>query len=130
MAWTGSKKGFTLVEVLVAMGIFSLMLLGLAAGATSVMKANQTALTNTLAANLAQDKLEELKALPPASITTAGSPENNLAVAGAAVRFNRSWTVNSGLPNCLAAGLKCIEVTVAWTDYTAHSLKASAAVKE
>jgi len=119
--------GFTLIEVLVAMSIFAIAVLGLAVGATTVMRANQTGLYTTIATNLAQDRLEELKSRTPANINTTGSPEN-VPGTGMPVTFNRSWTVT---PNCNSvAGLTCINVTVSWTDYTSHNVTVSSAVKE
>lgn len=118
--------GFTLIEVLVAMTIFAIAVLGLAVGATSVMRANQISLYTTVATNLAQDKLEELKAMTVANIT-AGGPENK-SVSGAPVTFTRSWTVTS--PCNSVTGLKCITVTVAWTDYSPRTVAVSSAVKE
>src|SRR3989338_4456679 len=120
----GGSSGFTLIEVLVAMSIFAIAVLGLAVGATTVMRANQTGLYTTIATNLAQDRLEELKSRTPANINTTGSPENNLSVSGVPVTFNRSWTVTS---NCNSVtGLTCIAVTVAWTDYISHTLTVTA----
>ena len=119
-------KGFTLIEVLVAMSIFAIAVLGLAIGATTVMQANQTGLYTTIATNLAQDKLEELKAKTAANINTTGSPEN-VPVTGVPVTFNRSWAVTSGSP---VAGVKQIDVTVTWTDHTNHTVTVSSAVKE
>ena len=120
-------KGFTLIEVLVAMSIFAIAVLGLAIGATTVMQANQTGLYTTIATNLAQDKLEELKAKTAANINTTGSPENNITVSGVPAKFNRSWAVTSGSP---VAGVKQIDVTVTWTDHTNHTVTVSSAVKE
>lgn len=125
--------GFTLIEVLVAMCIFAIAVLGLAIGATSVMRANQTGLYTTIATNLAQDRLEELKSRTPGNINTNGSPQN-VPVSGVPVTFNRSWMVDSS--NCPApppnniSGLICITVTVGWTDYTSHSVVISSAVKQ
>ena len=122
-----AANGFTLIEVLVAMSIFAIAVLGLAIGATTVMQANQTGLYTTIATNLAQDKLEELKAKTAALIDTTGSPENNITVSGAPAKFNRSWAVTSGSP---VAGVKQIDVTVTWTDHTNHTVTVSSAVKE
>jgi len=117
--------GFTVIEALVAMFIFAVAVLGLAMGATSVMRANQTSLHTTIATNLAQDRLEELKSRTPANIDTTGSPEN-ISVSG--LSFNRSWTVTS---NCSGvSGLICITVTVDWTDYSSRSVVISSAVKQ
>ena len=124
----GAQDGFTLIEVLVAMTIFAIAILGLAIGATSVIRANQTSLYTTIATNLAQDRLEELKSRTPANINTTGSPENNISVSGVPVKFNRSWTVTS---NCNSvSGLICVTVTASWTDYISHNVVISSAVKQ
>src|SRR3989338_4404356 len=98
------RGGFTLIEVLVAMSIFAIAVLGLAVGATSVMRANQTGLHSTMATNLAQDKLEELKAktvsaLPTncTSYTVSGCYEAQ-TVSGSSVSFTRSWQIISNSP--------------------------------
>ncbi len=125
-AHPGVPEGFTLIEVLVAMSIFAIAVLGLAVGATSVMRANQMGLYTTIATNLAQDRLEELKSRTAANIT-AGS-ETGLPVSGVPVQFARSWTVTA---NCNSVtGLTCINVTVSWTDHTSHNLTVSSAVKQ
>ena len=123
----GVPEGFTLIEVLVAMSIFAIAVLGLAVGATSVMRANQMGLYTTIATNLAQDRLEELKSRTAANINTTGSPEN-ISVAGVPVTFTRSWTVTSTCNG--VTGLTCIDVTVSWTDYTSRNVKISSAVKQ
>lgn len=130
-AQTNGPAGFTLTEVLVAMSLFSIAVLGVAAGATTVMRANQTSHFHTLATNLAQDKLEELKGRTVANINTTGSPENNIAVAGVPVLFTRSWTVFTvNCPSAAApvAGVTCITVTVTWRDYANQTLTVSSSV--
>jgi len=124
-----TNSGFSLIEVLVATTIFSVALLGLAMGATSVIRQNQTSLHTTIATNLAQDKLEELKGKTSANIE-AGS-EYNLPVSGVPVKFNRSWTVDlGGFNNCPSVvEFKCVTVTVSWTDYTFRQVTVSSAVK-
>ena len=57
------QGGFTLIEILIAMTIFSTSFLALAAGATTVMKSNHSSYNNTIATNMAQDKLEQLMSL-------------------------------------------------------------------
>lgn len=123
----GVPEGFTLIEVLVAMSIFAIAVLGLAVGATSVMRANQMGLYTTIATNLAQDRLEELKSRTAANINTTGSPENK-SVSGVPVTFTRSWTVTSTCNG--VTGLTCIDVTVSWTDYTSRNVQISSAVKQ
>ena len=121
-----SRPGFTLIEVLVAMSIFAVAVLGLAIGAASVMRANQTSYLTTIATNLAQDKLEELKAMPAANITQclsgcATQTFNN-------VTFNRTWSVTAACNG--VTSLTCITVSVQWSDYTAHTVTVTSAVKQ
>lgn len=54
------KEGFTLIEILVAMSILSIGLLGIAGLATNAMKASSNAIAMTQASNIAQDRLEAL----------------------------------------------------------------------
>ena len=123
-------KGFTLIEVLVAMSIFSIAVLGLAVGATTVMRANQTGLYSTIATNQAQDKLEELKgktvsALPTCpTYTTSGCSDTK---SSSGVNFSRSWQIIANSP---VTGVNRIDIKVDWTDYTSHSTTVSSAVKQ
>ena len=125
----GAASGFTVIEALMAMVIFGVAILGLAIGATTVVRANQTSLYITIATNLAQDRLEELKSRTSGTINTTGSPENQ-TVSG--VTFTRSWTVDAGgVNNCPnVSGLICIAVTVNWRDYAQRSVVISSAVKQ
>lgn len=114
--------GFTLIEVMVAMVVFTIALLGLVASAVSIIKANQTSYFRTAGTTLAQDKLEELKAKASGGIASGSATDN---VGG--VAFTRTWTV---IPDTPAPGVKRIDVKVEWTDYSPRSLTVSSAVKE
>ena len=125
----GAAKGFTVIEALMAMVIFGVAILGLAIGATTVVRANQTSLYITIATNLAQDRLEELKSRTSGTIT-AGS--ETTTPSGVGVTFTRSWTVDAAnVNNCPnVSGLICITVTVNWRDYAQRSVVISSAVKQ
>ncbi|MBW2741402.1 MAG: prepilin-type N-terminal cleavage/methylation domain-containing protein, partial [Deltaproteobacteria bacterium] len=56
-----SGDGFTLIEVLIAMVILSIGLLGTAALITGIIRGNQVSNRITTATVLAQDKMEEIK---------------------------------------------------------------------
>jgi len=58
------QKGFTIIEVLIAMGIFSIGILGVAAMQIASVKGNAAAQGVTDIAVLAADRLEKLMALP------------------------------------------------------------------
>ena len=123
----GAAKGFTVIEALMAMVIFGVAILGLAIGATTVVRANQTSLYITIATNLAQDRLEELKSRTSGTITASSETQT---VSG--VTFTRSWTVDAAnVNNCPnVSGLICITVTVNWRDYAQRSVVISSAVKQ
>ena len=115
------RGGFTLLEILVTMSIFSVSFLALAAAASSVMRANQTSYASTIATNLAQDKLEEFMATTSANIVSGGPVTDTVG----GVTFTRIWTVSANSP---VAGVTQIDVKVDWTDYIAHSLTVTSAV--
>ena len=125
----GAAKGFTVIEALMAMVIFGVAILGLAIGATTVVRANQASLYITIATNLAQDRLEELKSRTSGTIT-AGS--ETTTPSGVGVTFTRSWTVDAAnVNNCPnVSGLICITVTVNWRDYAQRNVVLSSAVKQ
>ena len=67
---TGSRAGFTLVELLVAMMVFAVGMLALAATAASVTRMMGGAKRQTLAATVAQSRLEKLRSSPCASLVS------------------------------------------------------------
>ncbi len=115
-----SQSGFTVIEVLVAMALFSIGVLGFAMSTISVTQGNQKSYNYAMANALAQDKLEELKARP-ASLTSDAEtvPPNG------GQSFSRSWTVTANSP---MTGMHRIDVTVTWTDYQSHSVTLSSAI--
>lgn len=124
-------SGFTLVEILVAMAIFAIAVLGLAIGATSVMRANQTSYFNTVATNLAQDKLEQFKAtavasLPACPVYTTSDPNCFDNQTSLGLTFTRSWQIIANSP---VAGVSRLDVKIDWTDYISHSITISSAVR-
>jgi type IV pilus assembly protein PilV len=107
-----NKKGFSLIEVLVALVILSIAILATAGLMVTTTKNNSFGNNMTEAATLAQDKMEELLVTPWGDIST-----NNDEVPGSTgFRFTRNWNVaDAGL-------LKTITVTVHWDDGTSHTI--------
>jgi prepilin-type N-terminal cleavage/methylation domain-containing protein len=95
-----SNKGFTLIEVLVAMTMFAVAFTGLASLMTGTMRANLLAVRMTEASTRGRDKIEEVRNQGVATACTNGS----------AGQF--SWTCASA-----AGPMGTTEVTVAtwWT---------------
>lgn len=61
---TNDERGFSLVEVMIAISIFAIGFLAMAAMQTSSIRGNSTARGTTEAAGLLQAKIEELRMLP------------------------------------------------------------------
>jgi type IV pilus assembly protein PilV len=114
-----SRAGFSLVEVLVAVSIFAFGMLGLAAGAISITRANKTSQFHTMATSLAQEKLEQLKSTSVAFVSSCTSSCEADPPTYLGVTFTRSWSAALNVPQ---PGLKQITVTVDWRDYTTHTV--------
>ena len=82
----GNRAGFTLVELLVAMMVFAVGMLGLAATAGSVTRMMGGAKRQTIAAAVAQSRLERLRSSPCASIVSGSEVVRGI---------NNSWTVSA-----------------------------------
>ncbi len=84
-----AHKGFTLLEVLVSLVIFSIGLLGLAGLQIFSLRLTGDSLLRTTAAILANDMIDRMRANPAASNLGVTSPYNNSAKSA------------TGNPNCL-----------------------------
>lgn len=116
-----SNAGFTLVEVLVALTIFSFAVLGLAIGTVSIAQTNNTSNLNAGAINMAQAKFEELRAMNATAFAAIACPSYSTSgcsdsVTASGKTFTRSWQIAT------LSTHKKIEVKIEWTDYTFHSL--------
>lgn len=113
---TSTENGFTFNEVLLAMNVIVIAVLGYSMGTGNVIRWNSATRDYTTAVNLAQDKLEQLKAeknfMEANNCPTAG--DRNLTAAGEAGGvYNRCWVIS---PSPLGTELKQIIVTVSWPD--------------
>jgi len=109
-------KGFTLIEVLIAISIFSIGMLAVATMQITSIKVNSTAGQITDRITLAQDKLEELMALPYSSpwLEDLGDPPSGTDTNGNTHQettdgYTISWTVTD---DALVSNTKLITVTV------------------
>jgi len=93
-----SKKdeGFTLIEVIVAISIFAIGLLAVAAMQTSAIRVNSSAARLTELNTWGMDKLEQLMALPytDPQLQAAGSPFQETTSDG----YNVTWNVINNSP--------------------------------
>ena len=100
-----NSKGFSLIEVMVALGILSIGILAVASMQISATQGNLSARLRTEAITMASERLETLISGTYASISSG--TDNTHAV------YNLSWTVTDDTP---INGTKTIAVTVTWTD--------------
>ena len=111
-----NDAGFTIIEVVIAISILAVGLLGVAAMQTSAIQVNSAAGRMTTRMNWAQDRMEELKAMPfsdpwleaagnPPGVDSAGNTHEQTTSDGYAVR----WDVDEGEP---VLNTKRIVVTV------------------
>jgi len=115
-----NNHGFTLIEIMIAIFLLAVALLGLAAVTTSVIKGNSFSQTLTTATTLAKDKMEELKATSYTALPTGGTTVTDYASADGTVQtsstgsyYKREWNgnVTGTAPNTINA----ITVTVTWS---------------
>ena len=109
------SKGFTLIEVLVALVILSFSLLALAGLMVTTTKNNASGGHVTEAATFAQDKLEELRAIKWEDLLDGNKTDQQGGSTG--INYTRNWKVTTN------GSLKTITIDVNWNDRTAHSIK-------
>ncbi len=141
-----SERGFSLIEVLIAVVVLSFGLLALAALQTRLIQASSEAKAQSVALALAKDRLEEMRSFTCISgcagsyqsLTSSASAEvlNDASGSLGGTNYNRTWTVNryavatgattfsllasnTGAPPSgyqQNSEFKTIEVRVTWTD--------------
>ena len=110
-----SGRGFTLVEILIAVFILAVALIGLISVTVMIIKSNDFSRRMTTATTLAKDKLEQVKRLPYNNVASGVTTDyfNADSSAGSTgAYFTRIITVTSNTP---AANMKTVEVRVQWT---------------
>jgi len=106
------QKGFTLIELMLALTILIFVVLGTSSTIINVARISANARKTTLASNLCQSKIEEIKSF--GYNATFNSDEYNIDAEGnSGGIFNRTVRVSNGpIPNT-----KSLIVTVSWTDF-------------
>ncbi|MFM8411801.1 MAG: prepilin-type N-terminal cleavage/methylation domain-containing protein [Alphaproteobacteria bacterium] len=129
--------GFGMVEVMASLALFSVVAVGVSAAIVSGTRANFLSRMQAAASALAQNKIEQIRALAPSSGTvpadlTLGAhtdPANPITgLEGTSGKFTRTWTV-SGVKMYLGStvvGLRPnmvrVEVHVTWTKPSAGDM--------
>jgi prepilin-type N-terminal cleavage/methylation domain-containing protein len=115
-SYPSCQRGFTFNEVLVAMGIGAIAVFGYFATSVGLIRGNTTSDRYTVALNLAQDKMEELKALGrfDTQDRCLNGGDHGLAASGTSGgAFDRCWRI---FESPLGTHLKQIDVKVSWRD--------------
>jgi type IV pilus modification protein PilV len=107
-------KGFTLLEVMIALVILSVGLLGLGALQLVAIKTNAFSSEMTYATMIAQQQAEILKSLPftHTNLTAATESNPHTAVGSSkGVQYAIRWTVADNSP---ATDMKTVNIVVQW----------------
>ena len=102
------RNGFSLLELMIALGILSIGFLSLSNLSITVLKANKYSQNKTAALQLAQEKMESLKTVPFSELQ--GEVESGLKIGTVGTIFQRETTVEKGNSSSLAD----ITVRVLW----------------
>ncbi len=104
------QRGASFIEVLAAVGVFSVVAIGLSPALLSSRKVAERGKNQSIATALAQDKIEQLRV---SSSATSGS-DGPLQPSGAAGgTFSRIWTVTANTP---IQNVNRVTVTVTWPE--------------
>ena len=102
------QKGFTLIEILIAMSLLSIGFLGAASLTVGIIKGNYHAKSTTTAIILAQDKLEQMKHIGYTPAVSSTEAYNSIS---GYPNFRRNTTVSLNTP---VVDTKTINVEVFW----------------
>jgi prepilin-type N-terminal cleavage/methylation domain-containing protein len=105
------SKGFTLIEILLAIVILSISLLALAALMATTTRNNSFGGHLTEAATYAQDSLERFRTLRPQDIPE-GPDNDSVTDPINGITYSRNWNVVTN------GNLRTITITISWTDPT------------
>jgi len=110
-------KGFSLIELLIALVILSVSFLGLASLMIQTTNNNSFGYYMTEAAIFAQDQLENFKTSPWTNVVTG----NDARLGSTGTNYTRRWVVvpNIAPPNDT---VKEITITISWNDKANHSV--------
>ena len=109
-----NTRGFTLIEILIAVAIFSIGILGVAKMQLWNVKNTTTGNLTTMATMLGRGQIEELKGVSDVSTLADGAdPDNPIDADGnPGGIFTREWTVTNPLGG---SATRRIDVEVSWS---------------
>jgi prepilin-type N-terminal cleavage/methylation domain-containing protein len=111
------EKGFTLLEVMIAIAILSFGILAIASMQTSTINGNSVATRLTEGTSWAGNKMEELLTIPDTDAGLSVGTHGPETVMSGVNRYDVEWEVIESVdPSNPLADAKLIVVTVTWQD--------------
>jgi len=120
-----STRGFSLIEILIAIVILSVSLLALAALMVTTTQNNSFGGHMSEATTFAQDMLERLRVSQWEKVVSGKDP---LPITGSTgINYDRNWVVS---PNPISPNdtLRTVTITVKWNDKIDHSISVLSAI--
>lgn len=106
-----NQRAFTLIEILIAMAIFSIGILGMVSLQISTARNTKNGNVITQATMLARDQIETLKRITDVTTLSNGSEADIDSQGNPGGIFDRSWTISNPLGG---SNTRQITVTVSW----------------
>ena len=108
-----NQKGFTLLELLIALTILAIGLLGLAGLHIAAIQGNVSGFKISTATAVSQERIEELKAIDTssASLSAGDHADGNVVIQG--ITYNRSYTIQDNTP---IQDTSTLILTVSWVE--------------
>ena len=115
MMRANSSEGFSLVEVMIALVVLLVGMLGIMGMQYYAVSGNATSREVRMATNLGQDMIESLKSTPYGNLSSSSdTPTSGVAISGG-INFDRRWWIVSN----------CIALTLAADDNSCTAMAAS-----
>jgi Tfp pilus assembly protein PilV len=112
-----------MIEVLVALVILAIALIGLAGLMVQSTNSNSWGSHLTEASTFAQDKLEELRMTRWPHLVSGGP---DIKTGSTGIEYTRTWTVATNA----AGNLRTVRINISWTDKTNHTITILSAITE
>ncbi len=120
------QKGFSLLEVVVGLGLILFVSAGMAASTIGSIQTGAVSNQVTVASFLVQDKIEQLRSLDPSTNPADLTVGSHSDAAGAMDQFGqsggaytRTWTVTEDTP---ILGMSEVVITVSWNGPTHQTM--------